>query len=263
MFDYHVHSFVSSDGKSSAKDIALAAKEKGLKEICFTDHFDYNSIPDVIGCGQFEMEDYKKAYDNLEVEGLSIKKGVEFGIATWNKHKLEELLAQYDFDFVIGSAHFADGFDPYHHGYWERVSSKREAFEKFLLNELECVKVHDNFDVLGHLTYVCKSEYNPDKKPLYYKDYTDICDEIMKELAKKGKGMEINTSGVDRAGAFLPSKEFFVRFKELGGEIVTVGSDAHDVERIGQYSEEALEILKDTFGYVCTFEKRKPIFNKL
>ena len=85
----------------------------------------------------------------------------------------------------------------------------------------------------------------------------------MKVLVQKGKGMEINTSGVDRAGVYLPNAEFLKRFKELGGEIVTVGSDAHDASRVGQYVPEALEILKDIFGYVCTFEARKPIFHKL
>jgi histidinol-phosphatase (PHP family) len=75
--------------------------------------------------------------------------------------------------------------------------------------------------------------------------------------------MEIKTSGVDRAGDFLPGKAFLCRFKELGGEIVTLGSDAHDPTRVGQYAAEALEILKDVFGYVCTFSERQPIFHKL
>ena len=85
----------------------------------------------------------------------------------------------------------------------------------------------------------------------------------MKILVAKGIGMEINTSGVDCAGTFLPSTDYLKRFKELGGEIVTIGSDAHDAVRVGQYIPEAMEIVKDIFGYVCTFENRKPIFHKL
>jgi histidinol-phosphatase (PHP family) len=75
--------------------------------------------------------------------------------------------------------------------------------------------------------------------------------------------MEINTSGVDRCGDFLPYDVYFRRFKELGGEIVTVGSDAHNWKRVGQYSDRACDVLKEIFGYVCTFEGRKPIFHKL
>lgn len=85
----------------------------------------------------------------------------------------------------------------------------------------------------------------------------------MKVVISKGKGMEINTSGVDRVGGFLPSAAFLKRYRELGGEIVTVGSDAHAPDRVGQCTREALAILKEIFGYVCTFENRKPIFHKL
>jgi histidinol-phosphatase (PHP family) len=96
-----------------------------------------------------------------------------------------------------------------------------------------------------------------------YEEHREIIDEILRLLARKGKGMEINTSGVDRCGDFLPYDVYFRRFKELGGQIVTVGSDAHNWQRVGQYSNRACAILKDIFGYVCTFEGRKPIFHKL
>ena len=85
----------------------------------------------------------------------------------------------------------------------------------------------------------------------------------MRTLAENGKGMEINTSGMDKVGEFLPSYAFIKRFKELGGEIITVGSDSHDDTRVGQYIPEALQIAKEVFGYVCTFDKRKIIYNKL
>ena len=94
-------------------------------------------------------------------------------------------------------------------------------------------------------------------------EHREIIDEILKVLVRKGKGMEMNTSGVDRCGDFLPYDVYFRRFKELGGQIVTVGSDAHTASRVGQYTHRACEILKDIFGYVCTFEDRNPIFHKL
>ena len=90
-----------------------------------------------------------------------------------------------------------------------------------------------------------------------------MSDEILKVLAQKGKGLELNTSGRDRCGDFLPSRDMFVRFKELGGEIVTVGSDSHRTDRVGQYSFDACALLGDIFGHVCTFEGRKPVFHKL
>lgn len=261
MFDFHLHSSVSFDSKGNAQDMVKKAEELALKEMCFTDHYDFNDDPakqhDI-----FTLESYRNAYDGLSSETVKIRRGVEFGLTHWNEKELNELLAAYPFDFVIGSVHFTGGFDPYYPEFWT-VNGLEEGFEKYLLQTLKCVKYHKNFDVLGHLNYVCKSEHNPTKQPLYYKDYSDICDEIMKTLTENGKGMEINTSGKDRVGEFLPSYEFLKRFRELGGEIITVGSDSHDDTRVGQYIGDALEIVKDIFGYVCTFENRKPIYHKL
>jgi histidinol-phosphatase (PHP family) len=110
---------------------------------------------------------------------------------------------------------------------------------------------------------VCKSVHNPSHAPVLYSKHREITDAILQELVKRGKGMEINTSGVDRAGDYLPSEAFLRRFKELGGEIVTVGSDAHDPSRVGQYVPQALQLLKDIFGHVCTFQNRQPVFHKL
>jgi len=261
MFDYHLHSSVSFDSKCDAKKIVLAAESKGLKEICFTDHYDFNDEPerqhDI-----FSMENYRSVYDNIFSDKVIIRRGVEFGLTHWNQNELKTLLSQYNFDFVIGSVHFTGGYDPYFEEFWLH-NGIDEGFEKYLKQTLKCVNAHNDFDVLGHMNYVCKSAYNPTKQPLKYSDYSDICDEIMKTLVRKGKGMEINTSGIDRVGEFLPSYDFIKRFKELGGEIITVGSDSHDDIRVGQYISEALEIAKEIFGYVCTFEKRRVIFNKL
>lgn len=261
MFDFHLHSNVSFDSDCDAKLIVKKAEQLNLKEICFTDHYDFNDNP-LKQHDFFSLENYQRAYDNLSSETVKLRRGVEFGLTHWNQKELENLLSQYPFDFVIGSVHFVGGYDPYYEEFWTH-NGINEGFEKYLLQTLECVKSHRNFDVLGHLNYVCKSTYNPTKKPLCYHDYADICDEIMKTLAQTGKGMEINTSGKDRVGDFLPSYDFIKRFKELGGEIITVGSDAHDYTRVGQYINEALCIAKEIFGYACTFKNRIVQYNKL
>ena len=261
MFDYHIHSGVSFDTNESVDAILEAASKAGLREICFTDHYDFRFEPDAAH-DLFTKASYDAAYAGISHPSLSIKRGVEFGLTTWNAPHLRDLLREYDFDFVLGSVHYADGYDPYMKEYWYG-KTERQAYLGYLDRVLECVKVHTDFDVLGHINYVAKSPQNPTRSPLFYKDYREVCDEIMRELAERGKGMEINTSGVDRVGEFLPGADFLRRFRELGGEIVTVGSDAHTRDRVGQYSSEALAILKETFGYVCTFECRKPIYHKL
>lgn len=261
MFDYHMHSTVSFDGHDTPLDMARAAAAAGLKEICFTDHVD-DDPQGIVTTQRFAVADYNAAYDDLQVPGLLIRRGLEFGMLADNQQMLKDYLSQRKFDFVIGSVHYADNEDVYFPPYWEG-KTLFQGERKYLEDMYECVLAHDDFDVLGHLTYISKARHNPAHTPVELAQHREIVDEILKVLVCKGKGMEINTSGVDRCGDFLPGAEYLRRFKELGGQIVTVGSDAHTADRVGQYTGRACEILKDIFGYVCTFAQRKPIFHKL
>ena len=261
MFDYHMHSKVSFDGKDSGLAMARAAREAGLKEICFTDHLDYDPL-EQMGILAFDTEVYNREYDGLEIPGLKIRRGMEFGMTADNLEQFKKDLTRRHFDFVLGSVHFVDDQDVYFDGYWHD-KTVFEAERRFLEATLDCVRIHDDYDVLAHLTYIGKARCHHAHRPVPYAEHREIIEEILKILAQKGRGMEINTSGIDRCGGFLPTADYLRRFKELGGEIVTVGSDAHDTRRVGQYTREACEILKDIFGYVCTFEDRKPIFHKL
>lgn len=261
MFDFHMHSTVSFDGHSAPEEMVRAAEMAGLKEMCFTDHIDEDPrgiITDQI----FAVEDYNAAYDHLHSDKVKIRRGLEFGLLNDNRESFKRYLGMRHYDFVLGSIHYADNEDVYYGPYWDN----RNLFQgerQYLEDTLMCVKLHDDFDVLAHLTYISKAKNNPYHTPVKLEDHREVVEEILKVLVAKGKGMEINTSGVDRCGDFLPSMDYLRLFKQLGGEIVTVGSDAHAANRVGQYTHRACEILKDIFGYVCTFEDRKPIFHKL
>lgn len=261
MFDFHMHSTVSFDGHDSPERMVQAAAEKGLKEICFTDHIDYDPLAQEQTM-IWDTKVYHDAYDSLSHPAVKIRRGLEFGMLPENATQFKEDLKRADFDFVIGSVHFAENVDIYFQPYWEG-KTVFEAERRYLEETLACVQAHEDFDVLGHLTYISKARAHPAPRPVPYGEHRQIVDEILRTLAKKGKGMEINTSGVDRCGDFLPYEVYFRRFKELGGQIVTVGSDAHTADRVGQYTSCACELLKDIFGYVCTFEGRNPIFHKL
>jgi len=261
MFDFHMHTKVSFDGKATGLEMATAAKNAGLKEICFTDHLDYDPL-EQMGVLAFDTEVYNAEYNSLEVPGLLIRRGMEFGMTADNRAQFEKDLQRRPFDFVLGSIHFVDELDVYFAPYWQG-KTVFEAERRYLEETLNCVRIHDDFDVLAHLTYIAKTKCHPAPRPVPSDAHREIIDEILRTLAAKGKGLEMNSSGVDRCGGFLPTADYFRRFKELGGEIVTIGSDAHNVDRVGQYSKEACEILRDIFGYVCTFEERKPIFHKL
>lgn len=261
MFDYHMHTIVSFDGHDRGLQMARAAKAAGLKEICFTDHLDYDPLGKM-GVLAFDTATYNAEYDSLEVPGLKIRRGMEFGMTADNRAQFKQDLQRRPFDFVLGSVHFVDDLDVYFPEFWEG-KTLFEAERRYLETTLECVRIHDDFDVLAHLTYIAKATANPAPRPVPFCEHREIVDEILKVVAQKGKGLEMNTSGVDRCGGFLPTADYFRRFKELGGEIVTIGSDAHTAARVGQYSMEACKMLMDIFGHVCTFEDRKPIFHKL
>ena len=210
----------------------------------------------------FDTQAYNAEYDRLEVPGLVIRRGMEFGMTPDNAAQFRKDLQRRPFDFVLGSIHFVDDLDVYFEPWW-RGKTVFQAERRFLEATLECVRLHEDFDVLAHLTYIAKTHCHPAPRPVPYAEHREVMDEILRTLAVKGKGLEMNTSGVDRCGGFLPTADIFRRFRELGGEIVTIGSDAHRADRVGQYSFAACEILKDIFGYVCTFESRKPVFHKL
>lgn len=256
-----MHSRVSFDGHDTGEALARAAVAAGLKEICFTDHLDYDPL-ETMGDLTFETAAYNAEYDHLELPGLKIRRGIEFGMARDNQAQFKKDLQRRPFDFVLGSIHFVDDLDVYFEAFWQG-KTVFEAERRYLEETLACVQVHDDFDVLAHLTYIGKTNAHPAPRCVPYAEHRELIDEILRILVQKGKGLEMNTSGVDRCGGFLPTADYFRRFRELGGQIITVGSDAHRCNRVGQYSGEACGILKDIFGYVCTFEDRKPIFHKL
>ena len=257
MYDYHMHSRVSFDARDTGLAMAQAAKERGLREICFTDHIDYTPEMNMV----FDTAVYNAEYDHLEVPGLLIRKGLEFGLTPDNAEQLKIDLGRRHFDFVLGSVHLVDGVDIYMEPYWADKDYDT-AIRLHLQTTLEAVRAHEDYDVLGHLTYISKCGANPKKELLRYADHKSIFNEILLELVKREKGMELNTSGIDRCGGSLPTLDYFQRFHELGGRIVTVGSDSHDVSRAGQYTHEMTAELKKIFGYVCTFEDRRPIFHR-
>ena len=131
MFDYHMHSTVSFDGNDSALDMALTAKAAGLKEICFTDHIDYTPQMNMV----FDTNVYNEAYDRLEVPGLLIRRGMEFGLTPTNRAQLETDAKRRSFDFILGSVHFVDDKDIYLDEYWEGKTME-QAVDLFLQETL-------------------------------------------------------------------------------------------------------------------------------
>ena len=273
--DMHMHTWFSTDSEACPRDMADEAVRKGLKTICFTDHFDKDDL-EWGEEGIFDVDAYFVEMQKLQEEyagKLNIRIGIELGLRTYLKDYYEELTKKYPFDFVNGSVHNvpykkdAEGNILYTDPAAEKLFTDRtdkEAYRLMMETTLENVRTSDCFQTLGHLDYVVR--YGKSREKEYsYTDYADIIDEILKLLIEKGKGLEVNSAGLKYGLPFAhPHPDVLKRYRELGGEIITIGADAHKPEHIAYDFAKTEEILKSCgFKYYTEFFEQKPVFKQL
>lgn len=273
--DMHMHTWFSTDSEACPRDMADEAVRKGLKTICFTDHFDKDDL-EWGEEGIFDVDAYFVEMQKLQEEyagKLNIRIGIELGFRTYLKDYYEELTKKYPFDFVIGSVHNvpykkdAEGNILYTDPAAEKLFTDRtdkEAYRLMMETTLENVRTSDCFQTLGHLDYVVR--YGKSREKEYsYTDYADIIDEILKLLIEKEKGLEVNSAGLKYGLPFAhPHPDVLKRYRELGGEIITIGADAHKPEHIAYDFAKAEEILKSCgFKYYTELFEQKPVFKQL
>ncbi len=264
MFDYHVHSTISFDAVSTAEEMISAAAAKGLKEICFTEHMDIDPAGVSVKF-RLDFPRYDAQFERLLAQNypVAIKQGMEIGVFAGAAEEFEKITAGHDYDFVLCSQHFVGTKDPYYPSFYEG-KTMHEAYRDYLAEILKSLQAYKNYDVVGHIGYPSKYYRGEEPCKFNYGDFPDLIDEILKTAVRDGKGIEANTSSIPKTGDTIATSEMLRRFRELGGEIVTVGSDAHRAENVGSHIPETLEKLKSLgFRYVCTFAKRKPVFHKL
>ena len=265
LYDMHMHSHFSGDSQAKNIEIVEKAIEIGLQGICFTDHLDidYKETP---GLFDLDIPEYKKEVLSLKedfTDTLDILFGIELGLQPYLVEQNSRIISEHNFDFVIGSTHVVKQVDIYYPAFYEGRTEEacyREYFEETLKNAQSSV----DFDVYGHLDYVVR--YGPNKNQFYsYDKYADIIDEILRTLIQKGKGIELNTAGFKYGlGHAHPTSDILKRYKQLGGEILTIGSDGHAPEQIAWEFDQVPTILKEAgFDYFTVFKNRKPEFIKL
>lgn len=261
--DYHTHTEFSTDSHAPMKAMVQAAIAKGLKYLCFTDHMDFD-YPLAYGGGyQFNPPLYLKEIERTREafgDKLAIRQGIELGMQPHLSSHCEELIKAYPFDFVICSSHLIDGLDPYYKEFWENRSIK-QAIGHYFEAILENIKSFQNFDVYGHLDYIIR--YLPkSSEPFSYTDYGDILDEIVKTLLFYGKGIEINSGGYKYGLGHANPHEFIIkRYLELGGTVLTIGSDAHAPENLAYDFEKTRHMLARLgVTQYTVFQNRTPTF---
>ena len=254
--DYHIHTKFSGDSDASPVDYINQAIKMQLEEICFTDHRDFDYPIDSF---DLDIETYYQTIMALKKEyqdKIKIKWGIEIGLDLNYFQEINDLINQYPFDFVIGSIHVIDHTEFYYGDFFKGLT-KRQARRRVFEETARCVKTLDCFNVLGHLDYIMR--YGPyDNKKVEHTKYQDIIDEIFKTLIDKDKGIEVNTSGYAVNGnCGFPNYNQVKRYFDLGGRIITIGTDSHTVDRIGQHVEDVKDNLKKIgFKEISTFTNR-------
>lgn len=241
----------------------------GLEQMCFTEHNDFDyPVTDHNPAGFFEVDPdaYLDAFRKLRekyADRITLHFGLELGLQPHLARRNDAFARAHDYDFIIGSSHLCNGRDPYYPAFYEG-RPQEDAYREYLMSILDNLGSYSNFDVYGHLDYVVR--YGPQRDEGYsYEMYREVFDKILAKLIHMGKGIEVNTAGLAKGIRDVhPCRGVLNRYRELGGEIVTVGSDAHEPKQIAYAFDRAGEILKDCgFRYYAVFEKRQPVFHKL
>lgn len=263
--DVHMHTSFSQDSKSSPEEMVKGAIQKGLEVLCFTDHYDKDDME----WGEeniFDPDIYFKTLLTLKEKyqkEIELRIGVEIGLQPHLGAYYQEFVNKYPFDFVIGSVHVVSSMDPAAGKLFVGRTDKEAytvAFEEMLTDVKNCA----DFDVLGHVDYVVRYGQNREKD-YSYSEFSDRIDAILETLIQNGKGLELNMAGLKYGLPFAhPHPDILKRYRQLGGEIITVGADGHCPEHIAYDFGKAEEILKACgFRYYTEFIKRKPVFVKL
>lgn len=261
--DSHVHSEFSFDSQAPIEASVVRAIARGITHITFTDHFEpFIGSPDY---PEFDAEGFFRSIHKAKekyADKVEILAGVEVGQANFFSESIERLLSSYRFDFVIGSLHYTEGsidmaFQTY------TMANCRSWLEKYFLEAADVAKT-GLYDVFGHINYICRYMHRQ-KIPLNIHDYDDLAQLVLRQIVARGKGLEINVSTLRCKGfTSLPPIEVIKKYRAMGGEIITVGSDSHTAANVGICIKRGISLAERAgFKYIATYKDRKPTFHKI
>lgn len=255
MFDSHIHTTFSTDSKMNIEEAIKKAEELNIG-LVITEHMDIN-YPDKSKF-TFNHEEYFKNYSKYINENLHL--GIELGMRLDCIEENKILAQKYPFDYVIGSVHLVNNIDLYGENFYKH-KSKLQSYEEYFKYMISCVKTHSFVDSLGHIDYIARYAIYEDKE-IYYEDFADYIDEVLKTAIQNNTILELNTRRLNKIEAIDNLKKIYKRYYELGGRMVTFGSDSHRTQDIGNNFNIAKNIadccnLKPVF-----FKNRKPEYSK-
>lgn len=245
-----MHTDFSTDSNMKIEEAVKKADEMKLG-ITITEHMDIN-FPRK-GEFIFDIQEYLDKFGKFRSSKVLL--GIELGMRMDAVEKNREIENKYDFDYVLGSIHFVNNVDIFDHEMYEN-RDKKIVYGEYFQNMIDCLKNHKYIDTLAHIDYICRYAVYEDKE-IYYDDYTDYIDIILKYIISNGICLEINTRRLGSRKAVNSLIPIYNRYKELGGKYVTLGSDAHNTANIGMNFNSAEEILRLCGLKAVYFKSRK------
>lgn len=273
--DYHVHTEFSDDSDYPLLDVVRDAAAMGMDEVCLTDHVDYGIKVDRDSGLELQYRngviyanvDYPRYVDLIREarrrygDKIKVKLGLEFGMQVHTIPQYEALFARYPFDFIILSVHEVEDREFWTQEY-QRGRTQEEYNLRYYQELLELVRRYKHYSVLGHVDLITRY----DEAGVYpFEKIKPILTDIFRQVIADGKGIELNTS-YHRYGLSdsTPARAILELYRDLGGQILTLGSDSHKPEHLGAYLEEGKRLLYDLgFRRFCTFEQMRPVFHDL
>ena len=264
--DYHTHSNCSPDGTVPMIQMAEGALAAGVSALCLTDHCDFLSLQGNQRTTHYDWAPVLAQREEMLAQvgtKLELPLGIEFGMSFLDPQAAETVLSQPGLDFVLGAVHNhsedAGGVDFYFTTF-ETEEDCYRALDNYF-DSMEILAASPYYDVLAHIIYPLRYMTGRYAQPISMRRYTDQIQHILQKAAESGRGMEINTWKGQTLREWLPILQLF---RQVHGEIITVGSDAHAPGPVGQGVREAYALLQEQgFRYVAVYRERTPHFIKL
>lgn len=270
--DFHMHSYHSGDSDTPMEDQIRAALSLGLSSVCFTEHLDmdwpYQNTPDLEpGTFDLDLAAYRQEYLRLRDkyrDRLHIFYGVELGLQPHLGDRLGAFTADHpEFDFILGSTHVSRQMDPYYSIFFEG-RTEEEAYRTYFTDSLLSLRAFHQIDSYGHMDYVVR--YGPNQDRFYsYERYRDVIDPILDLLLEHDIALEINTAGLSKGlSQCNPCTGIVRRYRQMGGQKITVGADAHAPAAVAAGFDTAAAILTEAgFDTYYTFEGRQAVPHRI
>ena len=273
--DYHVHSSCSFDAKDRMADMAKSELAKGITEVCFTDHVDFGDQQTMqIGPERFQLpkSQVKQFIEAMEKapEGIFMVLGLELGEGNHEPERAKRIYHMPEYDFILGSLHNLRGEPDFYDIQYESYEQCFDLYERYL-DELIELAALGCFDVMAHIGYCLRYMHKKGfDAQVTMERNGDKVDKLLHTLIENGKGIELNVADLVPGGRedpllmSFPSVDVLRRYRELGGDIITVGSDAHNAKAAGIGVREGYELLRDCgFKYTAIYRRHKPEFKRI